>query len=317
MALTLMSVRSEPVVVNAIAAKVNGSIVTTNEVNFRLAPIYAQLATQYPRRGPEFFKYFKEAKDGILEELIDRQIILDEFKSKGASIRPNIIDEEIKRQVRELYNGDEAKLRDELKNNGLTMDRFREMTREQLVVQAMRSQQYTDAPPPLPNEIQKEYNEIKTNLRNITNDKITFRKIFIPSADPDNPVATAETQLQLAEDIVKQINDGKEFEEMAKTYSKDAFAEQGGIQQDLPRTDLSPEFAAIVFDSPDNKVIGPLLDPRGYTIVKVISKNLASPPPLSEVRSMIEDRVRRKKTSQKYETWIESLRKRAMIDIRI
>jgi peptidyl-prolyl cis-trans isomerase SurA len=317
MALTLMSVHSEPVVVNAIAAKVNGSIVTTNEVNFMLAPIFAQLATQYPRRGPEFMKRFKEAKDNIMKELIDRQIILDEFKTKGASIPPNVVDGEIKRQVRELYSGDESKLRVELKKNMLTMDRFREMTREQLVVQAMRSQQYTDAPPPLPNEIQNEYNQIKTNLRDTSQDKITFRKIFIPSSDPVNPEATAETQLELAEDIVKQINGGKDFEEMAKTYSKDAFAEQGGLQEDLPRTDLSPEFAAILFDVPEGKVIDPLLDPRGFTIVKVISKNLAPPPPLSKVRSMVEDRVRRKKTSKKYEHWIESLRKRSIIDIRI
>lgn len=304
---------SQAVEVNGIAAKVNGSVITKNEVAFMLSPIYAQLVTQFPRRGPEFDKQFTEAREKILQELIDRRIILDEFKQLGATIRPHLIDEEVKRQMRELYNGNEALFREELKKSRMTMDGYREMTREKMVVQAMRAQQFSDAPPPLPNEIQNEYNEVKSTLRDVTKDKITFRKIFIPSADPENPVSSPETQLALAEDIAKQTKEGKSFEELAKTYSKDAFAESGGLQENLPRTDLSPEFSAILFDAPENKVVGPLLDPRGFTIVVVISKALGPAPALSTVRPMIEERVRRKKTSAQYDRWIESRRKRAMI----
>jgi peptidyl-prolyl cis-trans isomerase SurA len=307
--------RSQAVEVNGIAAKVNGSVITKNEVAFMLSPIFAQLATQFPRRGPEFEKQFAEAREKILQELIDRRIILDEFKQLGANIRPHLIDEEVKRQMRELYNGNETLFREELKKSRMTMDGYREMTREKMVVQAMRAQQFADAPPPLPNEIQNEYNEVKNTLRDVTKDKITFRKIFIPSADPENPVATPETQLALAEDIAKQAKEGKSFEELAKTYSKDAFAEQGGLQENLPRTDLSPEFSAILFDAPENNVVGPLLDPRGFTIAVVISKALGPAPGLASVRPMIEERVRRKKTSAQYDRWIESRRKRAMITI--
>jgi peptidyl-prolyl cis-trans isomerase SurA len=306
---------AQAVEVNGIAAKVNGSVITKNEVAFMLAPLYAQLATQFPRRGPEFERQFNEARGKILQELIDRRIILDEFEQLGANIRPNLIDEEVKRQIRELYNGNEALFREELKKSRMTMDGYREMTREKMVVQAMRAQQFADAPPPLPNEIQNEYNEVKSTLRDVTKDKITFRKIFIPAADPDNPVANPETQLALAEDIAKQAKEGKSFEELAKTYSKDAFADQGGLQENLPRTDLSPEFAAILFDAPENQVIGPLLDPRGFTVAMVTEKAPGPSPALATVRPMIEERVRRQKTSEQYERWIDSRRKRAMIDI--
>jgi peptidyl-prolyl cis-trans isomerase SurA len=304
---------SQAVEVNGIAAKVNGSVITKNEVAFMLSPIYAQLVTQFPRRGPEFDKQFNEAREKILQELIDRRIILDEFKQIGANIRPNLIDEEVKRQMRELYNGNEALFREELKKSRMTMDGYREMTREKMVVQAMRAQQFSDAPPPLPNEIQNEYNLVKSTLRDVTKDKISFRKIFIPATDPENPIATPEIQLALAEDIAKQAKEGKSFDELAKTYSKDAFAELGGLQENLPRTDLSPEFSAILFDSPEKQVIGPLLDPRGYTIVWVTAKIPGPEPGLAAVRPMIEERVRRNKTSAQYDRWIESRRKRAMI----
>lgn len=310
-----LPVFSQAVEVNGIAAKVNGSVITKNEVAFMLSPIFAQLTTQYPRRGPEFERQFTEAREKILQELIDRRIILDEFKQIGANIRPNLIDEEVKRQIRELYNGNEALFREELKKSRMTMDGYREMTREKMVVQAMRAQQFSDAPPPLPNEIQNEYEDVKSTLRDVTKDKISFRKIFIPSSDPENPVATPETQLALAEDITRQAKGGKSFEELAKTYSKDAFADLGGLQENLPRTDLSPEFAAILFDSPENQVVGPLLDPRGFTIAVVTVKSPGPSPALATVRPMIEERVRRKKTSAQYDRWIESRRKRAMITI--
>ncbi len=306
-----------PVEVNGIAAKVNGSVITKNQVSFMLAPIYSQLAAQFPRRGPEFEKQFKEAKDKVIQELVDRQIILDEFKQLGASIKPNIIDDEIKRQMRELYNGDEAKFREELKRSRLTMEGYREMTREKMVVQAMRAQQFSDAPPPLPNEIQTEYSEVKTSMRDASKDVISFQKIFIPASDPQNPLATPDTQLSLAEDVARQLAEGKDFTELAKTYSKDAFAEQGGLQENVPRTDLSPEFAAIIFEAPVGKIVGPLMDPQGFTLVKPTKIEFGPAPSLDKVREMIEERVRKKKTSAQYERWIESRRKRAMIDVRM
>ena len=308
---------SGPIEVNGIAAKVNGQVITKNQVSFMLAPIYAQLAAQYPRRGPQFESQFNEAKSKVIQELVDRQIILDEFKKIGASIKPHIIDEEIKRQMRELYNGDETKFREELKRSRLTMEGYREMTREKMVVQAMRAQQFSDAPPPLPNEIQKEYDDEKLAMRDVAKDVISFQKIFIPASDPQNPVATPETQLTLAEDLAKQLADGKDFTELAKANSRDAFAEIGGLQENVPRTDLSPEFAAILFDAPVGKVVGPLVDPQGFTLVKPIKIDFGPSPPLDKVRDMIEERVRKKKTSAQYDRWIETRRKKAMIDVRM
>jgi peptidyl-prolyl cis-trans isomerase SurA len=308
---------SGPVEVNGIAAKVNGRIVTRNQVNMLLAPAFRQLSAEFPRRGPVFEEKFKLAKSEIIQELVDRQIILDEFKQLGAFIKPHLIDEEIKRQIRELYAGDETKFRAELKANRMTMEGYREITREKMVVQAMRAQQFSDAPPPLPGEIQKEYDKIKLSLRDVSKDVITFQKIFIPAHDPENPLVAPEEHLSMAEDLAKQLAAGKDFSELAKLHSKDAFAEAGGLQEDVPRLDLSPEFASILFESPVGKVIGPLLDPQGFTIIKPVKLGYGPVPPLdNELRAMIEKRVSAEKTSEQYKHWISGKRKRAMVDIR-
>jgi len=318
MALSIAPVpsHSQPVEVNAIAAKVNGRVITVNQVNFLLAPIYAQLATQYPRRGPQFEAEFNEARSNILQELIDREIILDEFKQLGATIRPHVVDEEVKRQMRELFGNDEAKFREELRNSRMTMEGFRQMTQEKMIVQSMRAQQFTDAAPPLPAEVRAEYNAIRNDLRDKSQDKIDFQKIFIPATDPQNPGSTPASQLDFAEAIAKKIREGADFGEIARQHSRDAFASEGGIQLEVPRLDLAPEFAAIIIDAPVGKVIGPLLDPAGFTIVQTLKLHPGPVPAFETVRGQVEERVRRKKTSAQYERWIESRRKRAMIDIR-
>lgn len=307
---------AQPVEVNAIAAKVNGRVITVNQVNFLLGPAFAQLSAQYPRRGPQFEAELKQARDNIIQELIDREIILDEFKQLGAEIRPHLIDEEVRRQIRELYNNDEAKFREELRASRMTMDGFRQMTQERMIVQAMRSQQFTDAPPPLPDEVRREYDAIKMDLRDKTGDKIDFQKIFIPSRDANNLAATPESQLEFAEELASQIRSGADFGELARAHSRDAFANEGGIQREVPRLDLAPEFAAIIIDVPVGDLIGPLLDPAGFTIVQTLKLHPGPIPAFNTVREQVEERVRRRKTSAQYERWIESRRQRAMIEIR-
>ncbi|MEI6676751.1 MAG: SurA N-terminal domain-containing protein [Verrucomicrobiota bacterium] len=306
-----------PIEVNGIVAKVSGHVITKYEVSFMLAPIYAQLAAQFPRRGAEFERQFKAARDGIIQELIDRQIILDEFKTLGASIKDYLINEEVKRQIRELFNGDEVKFQQELRRSHLTMDGYRKMTKEKMIVQAMRANQFSDAPPPLPNEIQQEYDEIKLTLRDTTKDRISFKKIFIPRVDQENPTAPTEAQLSLAEDLAKKLKQGGDFTALAKSHSRDAFAAQGGVQENVSRPDLAPEFAAIIFGAKPDQLAGPLEDPNGFTLVIPTKIEFGPPPPLDgKVREMLEERVRRKKTHAQYDRWIQSRRKTAMIEIK-
>ena len=305
-----------PIEVNGIAAKVNGHVITKNEVNFQVAPISAQLASQFPRRGPEFERQLKAARDGIIQELIDRQIILDEYKEIGANINDFLIDEEIKHQIRELFNGDEKKFQEELRRSRMTMDGYRRTTKEKVIVQAMRRQQFADAPPPLPSEVREEYSLIKNELRDTSKDKISFKKIFIPRIDRESLGSTPEGQLALAEDLVRQLKAGGDFAKLADVHSADAYAAEGGVQKDVPRTDLSPEFAAIIFAAKPGVLLGPLEDVTGYTIVIPTKIDYGPAPALDgKVRQMVEERVRRKKTSARYERWIEARRKKAMYEV--
>ena len=268
-------------IVNRIAATVNGRPITANEVSVRLMPIGAQLAAQYPKQGPEFYKQLALAKKNIIEDLVERELLRNEFEGMGGVIRDSLIDQEVNRTILTTFNGDRSAFLKNLSLSGMTIRAFREMTKKQLQVQIMRASKYDQEIPPTPEEIQQEYESTKEQYRDLTKDKIKFKKIFIPMLGDDSS-STPEVQLNLAELIAKEIKSkNATFEEMAKRYSKDLYAEKGGDWPVTERSTLSPESAAIIFGAQPGEIIGPLVDSTGFTIVLVEKKELAAPPPPS------------------------------------
>lgn len=304
-------------VVNRIAATVNGRPITANEVTFRLMPIAAQLAALYPRQGVEFHRELAKAKKEIINDLVERELVMSFFESQGYSVRDSLIDQEMNRMIIDDYNGDRDRFLKELTGSGMTIRGYRDSTRKKLIVMMMRSMRYDHEIPPTPEEINREYNKTKLMYRDLTKDRITYKKIFIPAVG-DNPTHTPEVQLELSELIAKEIREKREtFEDMAKRYSRDTHAQEGGQWPEIERSQLSAEFAAIVFNAREGEVVGPLIDPNGLTIVEVQNKKLASPPPLSEIRERIDAEVRAKRSSERHREWVNRLRAKALIKVYI
>jgi len=130
--------------VNGIAAKVNGRVVTKNEVALTLAPRWAELEERFPERGPEFERLLEESREAALKELIDRLVLIDQFKGPEILIPDAAVRKEFQRQIREDYQGDEDKLRDALKACRMTVDGYRTMIRERLVAEEIRRRQDKD-----------------------------------------------------------------------------------------------------------------------------------------------------------------------------
>ena len=313
-----LTLSSEARQVTGIAAKVNGSVITINEVNYHLTPYRQQLSAAMPRKGPQYNQLISKARTEILDSLIERELILSEFRTKlQGSIPSHAIDSEITRQVRELYNNSRTEFNKSLREAGITTQQHRKETEKKLIVQAMRSRQFSNAVPPLPTEVRDEYNKHKIKMRDITGDEIDYHKIYILKNDPSNALVTPQVQLELAEDIINQLKKGADFEELAKKYSADSYAEDGGKVVGQKRTDLSPAFASILMETPEGKTLGPLEDGRGFTIVRVDKKHYGPVPSLNKVRKTIESRVRARKNKSKHDRWIKRLRDNAMVQKKI
>ena len=305
--------------ITAIAAKVNGHAITKKEVETLLAPRREALQALYPRRGEVYQKRLKEFRDRVLNQLIDNELLLSEVQGRGAQIPDHVVEQEVARIIRENYDGKEDEFNEFLRENGLTRRSFREQQREQILVQAFRSQQFSEIAPPTEAEIKERYEERKRALRDRAKDTISFRKIFIIARDRLDPNITPESQLALAEKITLELKGGADFAELAKKHSNGAFADKGGLWENSKRTDFSLAFGDALFEeSEKGDLVGPLTDPAGFTIVKILDIDYGPSPALSdtEVRERMKREVNIQKRTEKYDKWIKSLKEHAMIDIR-
>ena len=305
-------------VVNRIAATVNGRPITSSEVRARLAPYFRELMMLYPRQGPRFNSELVEAKKSVLNDLIERELVLCDFEVKGFSIKEDQVEDEINRRILMQYAGNRSEFLDNLRKSGMNYTEYRESVRKEITVSAMRGMRYERGIPPTPDEIREEYKETSSEYRDIMKDRITYSKIFIPAMDPDDPLMTPEDRYKLAIRLKEELENGKlEFADAARRYSRDAYAKDGGRWPSLQRNELAVEFANVVFAAQPGQLVGPLLDPAGFTLVKVHSKKLAAAPSLDtpEVKQKVDDAVRRKKSERRYRQWVDRLRDKAVIRV--
>lgn len=305
-------------VVNRIAATVNGRPITSSEVRARLAPYFRELMMLYPRQGPRFNSELVEAKKSVLNDLIERELVLCDFEVKGFSIKEDQVEDEINRRILMQYAGNRSEFLDNLRKSGMNYTEYRESVRKEITVSAMRGMRYERGIPPTPDEIREEYKETSSEYRDIMKDRITYSKIFIPAMDPDDPLMTPEDRYKLAVRLKEELENGKlEFADAARRYSRDAHAKDGGRWPSLLRNELAVEFANVVFAAQPGQLVGPLLDPAGFTLVKVHSKKLAAAPSLDtpEVKQKVDDAVRRKKSERRYRQWVDRLRDKAVIRV--
>lgn len=303
-------------VVNRVAATVNGRPITSSEVRARLAPYFRELMMLYPRQGPRFNSELVAAKKAVLNDLIERELVLSDFETKGFSIKEDQVEDEINRRILLQYNGRRNEFLENLRKSGMNYTEYRDSVRKEITVSAMRGMRYERGIPPTPDEIAEEYAATSSEYRDIMRDSITYSKIFIPAADPEDPMATPEDRYKLAVRLREELDAGKiSFAAAARQYSRDAKAENGGKWPAMRRDELAVEFANVVFAAKPGQMVGPLLDPAGFTIVKVHQKQLAAAPPLTspEVKQRVDDAVRRKKSERRYRQWIDRLRDKAVI----
>lgn len=298
-----------PQLVNKIAAKVNGDLITLNELMIKVAPSQSVLMSRYPRRGVAFQKQLNDLKSSILDELIDRAIIFTEFKDRVRSFPDYQIEDEVKRVVQNVYKGDEQLFKKYLKATNLTRDQFKEQQRKELLVQIVRAQQFGDVAIPKENELRAEYERWSITNRDRTRDIGTYRRIYLHKNRGSGPFA----QLKLAEDIVKKLNNGEDFNDLAKQYSNGSHAEQGGVWKGVPRTDLAMEFGTLLFETNGSEIMGPFEDRIGFNIVQVMERKLGPAKPFEKVREEIQQRVISDKKKSNYQKWMKKMRARAVI----
>jgi peptidyl-prolyl cis-trans isomerase D len=144
------------------------------------------------------------------------------------------------------------------------------------------------------------YDQHRDQYRQPEQVKVSHILIKTPAPGPDGKVddkAVAEAQ-QRAEDILKQIKNGSNFEELAKKYSEDTSAKDGGSLGWIGRGQTVPEFEKVAFSLPKGQISGIVKSSYGFHIIRVDDKHEAELKPLDQVKSEIEPILKRQEAQQ-------------------
>src|ERR1700747_375893 len=123
---------AEPEVIDGVAAVVNGDVITFSQVQEVSGPRERTLREQLT--GQELIDKIKEARLAALNDLIDRQLILQEFKKKEYSLPEYVVDDQVQNIIKDDFAGDRQAFLRTLNAQGYTINKFREMQREKDIV---------------------------------------------------------------------------------------------------------------------------------------------------------------------------------------
>jgi len=131
--------------------------------------------------------------------------------------------------------------------------------------------------------------------------KVSHILIKTPLPGADNKVdekGVAEAQHR-AEDLLKQVKSGANFEDLAKKYSEDpGSAKQGGSLGWIGRGQTVPEFEKSAFSLPKGQISELVKSSYGFHIIRVDDKQEAHAKSLDEVKSEIEPIVKHQLADQ-------------------
>jgi peptidyl-prolyl cis-trans isomerase D len=145
------------------------------------------------------------------------------------------------------------------------------------------------------------YEQHRDQYRTPEQVKVSHILIKPPLPGPDNKVdekGVAEAQHR-AEDLLKQVKGGANFEDLAKKYSEDpGSAKQGGSLGWVGRGQTVPEFEKAAFSLPKGQISDLVKSSYGFHILRVDDKQEAHAKSLDEVKSEIEPIVRHQLADQ-------------------
>ena len=335
--LTLAAVATATDIVDGVAAIVNDKVITYSEVRQFVSPVVQQLRRNYT--GDDLIEQVRKAQMDALNQLIERALIIQEFKEKGFKIPETVIDQQINDTIANDYGGNRAAFVKTLEAENLTLAQYRDQVRERVIVQAMRGHKTQQAVVVSPYKIEKYYNDNPDQYK--LGDQIKLRMIFIkkgPESEVTGRQSEAETnvvaltggsnlveaasasnappndvQRELAEEIVTKLDAGDSFESMARVYSEGKEAKEGGDWGWIGKDVLRKELNAIAFSLKAGQHSRVIATAEGYYILQVDDVKPAHTIPLGEVRDDIEKTLLQQQRAKMQEDWVKDLRSKAYI----
>lgn len=295
------------ILLDGVAARVNESFITIGEVMAvvrELEPRYAEAVA--PTDDARLGEVFQEA----LQDLIDRELVLQAYREGEGKIPPWIVDRRINEIVHERFGGDRAALRQALNEMRLDMTQWRQMVESQMILGAMRNAHAEQPAMVSPEMIRDHYRRHRGDFAE--KEAVHIRMIVLRPAD-DSTESRDKLEARVRE-VMAELKSGSPFAAVASRYSEGRNADRGGDWGWVdPEADLRPELARAVAGLDPGRHSDPIRTPEELYLVSVEDRRKPRDRPLEEVWEDIHGQLRQSRARKFYNNWISRLRDDALI----
>jgi len=289
-----------------IVAVVNDEVITQNEINILLQPIYNEYKDFYT--GEELAMKIDEARTDVLNRLVEDNLLLSEAKKLKVEVESQQVDAKIKEVKDRFASVDEFEKIIIQQNTSLA--ELRKVYEERLKISKLIDDQITRRLMVTPVEVAEYYQSHQDEFRQPEKVKVT--NILIKP----NEGETREEALNRAKTALTELNQGADFAEVAKKYSQGLNAENGGELGYVEKGQMIKDIDAVMFGLDVGKTSGIIESKIGFHIIKITDKTESTVMPLEEVSQDIMRLLHKKKFEQKYREYVDNLKQNAYISIK-
>ncbi len=322
-------------VVEEIIARVNNQIITLSEFQRSKNELADEVKQQSPANADAVFA---DKEKDVLRDLIDQQLLLEKGKDLGITGDTDLI-KRLDQMRKDMKLDTMEDLEKAATAQGISYEDFKQNMRNQIITQKVINEEVGSRLSITTEEQQKFYDEHKSELEQpetvrLSEILIAPEKAADKAKPADNSAADANSQPQdaaatqaanaaalaaaetKANDLLKQIRGGANFDDLAKKYSAGPSATQGGDLGVFKRGTLAKELEDKTFALKSGEVTDVIRTKQGYVILKVTDHQMAGIPPLKDVTNKIQDVLYMQKLQPALRAYLTKLREDAYIDVK-
>jgi len=292
------------VMLDRVVASVNNEVITWSEL--RRAIEFDRQEELKGLEGDEREKAIRNFERPVLNELIDLRLQIQEARRLGLDVSPSEVNDAIE-DIKKKYSLTHDQLLRSLKAEGLTEEAYRKELSEQILLAKVVNLEVKSKIVISDSEIREYYNK---NKKNYNKEKVRIRQIFLKRPGE----GSTKDVWKKAEEIMKRLEAGEDFSELAREFSEDPSSRSGGDLGYVERGSILKEVEDVAFSLKVGEVSRPFWSSRGLHIIKVEDRIDSG---LEDVKEEIRGVLFQKAFQEVYEEWIGGLRMKAFIEIKL
>jgi parvulin-like peptidyl-prolyl isomerase len=297
---------------NPVIARGTGLEITRGDLDDALASVKSAAAAQNQAISPEQEVRIEKQ---ILNQIIDTKLLLAKATDEDKAAGKKAADLQITAAIENV--GSQEAFDQLLKTNGLTEAGLRAKRTDAATADAVIQRELKISVSD--DDIKMFYDSRRISAFE-TPEMARVSHILIFTVDPvtREPLSSDQqlAQRKLADDLIKNIRAGVDFQTLAKQYSEDPGSkESGGVLPPFPRGQMAPEIDAAAFSLTNNQVSDIITTSVGYQIVKLLGKIPASRTPYLTAVPKIKEFLTQQQAQKLAPAYLDGLQKAAAVEI--